>query len=357
MSESEDAAIVEYNNKLNLLSFKQFSQLENCLFFSIMSRMKNKGKQEVNLSFSEITQHIGKNLNSEQIAKELDKTSNKLMQTFVRFETKDCIDKFTIFEIFRILKEERIIRVKITDSFLFLLNNIEKNFTLFELAEFSTLSGKYSQTLYRLLKQFRNTGLLIMEWEEFKTILNIPKSYKVCDIDKQILKPSIKEFAEKDIFRNLKYTKVRGRGRGRPVVRIDFDFTPETEEIIKINNTNKEDLVFMLQREGVNKKTAKEYADKAERTDKIKIILKKFDKMVKRAEKHTSKQKYLLGAMRNEIDGIQQREITDIPLPPQMPPKTKREEKEEEFVYGEIPNSTKEILEGFGLRGLLKDEE
>ncbi len=352
MGKKDENAIVKYNNKLNYIPLKGMSQIENDVFFALLYKLKNQGTEEVRLNFSDLKRLINFNQSNEHIRKSIKGITKKIARSIVEFETKDEIQFFALFQILAIPQDEDFyIRAKISENFSFLINNINSHFTLFELAEFSGLSSKYSQSLYRLLKQFRKTGIFIINWSEFRDILDIPKSYKICDIDRQILKPATKEFEEKNIFRELRYNKIRGFGRGRPVEKIEFRFTPEVEKIIEIK-TDKEDLIFKLGCEGVNKKTAEEYADKAERTDKIKVILEKFDKIVKRAEKHTSKQKYLLGAIRNEIAGIEQRNITKV-----LPPKIKREEKEEEFVYGEIPESARKILEGFKREGLLKDEE
>ncbi len=347
----EETSLIKYHNNLNLLAFKKVTKLESSLFFSILSQLKDKGTEEITLEYREIIKYLPKNIGIEETRKALLSGSKKIVQAAVEWETEDATTIFTLFEKFYIPKiEEPYLKVKINKTFAFILNNLDKNFTLFEQTEFGALSSKYSQTLYRLLKQFRNTGFLVVDWNEFKDIMDIPKSYNIGTIDNRILNPVIKEFKEKVFFKGIKYTKIRSGRRGRPVVRIEFNFIPETEEVIEINNTDKEDLVFMLQREGVNKKTAKEYADKAEKADKIQIILEKFSNMVKRAEKHTSKQRYLIGAIRNEIDGIQQREITEV-----LPPRIKEEEKE--FVYEEIPESVQKILEGFRREGKIKRED
>ncbi|RUK14205.1 RepB family plasmid replication initiator protein, partial [Campylobacter coli] len=66
----------------------------------------------------------------------------------------------------------------------------------FELAEVAELSGKYTETLYRLLKQFRTTGKANIEWEEFCRIMKKPENYRQIDIDKRILKPAIKQLSK-----------------------------------------------------------------------------------------------------------------------------------------------------------------
>ncbi len=55
------------------------------------------------------------------------------------------------------------------------------DFTRFELAEFVELEGKYTKTLYRLLKQYRQKGLMMMDWQKFKEIMDIPKAFLTKD--------------------------------------------------------------------------------------------------------------------------------------------------------------------------------
>ncbi len=230
-----------------------------------------------------------------------------------------------------------------------LLELKEKGYIQYSLCMSKDFTNK-GWSLYVILKQWLQKGSQEFELNELKILLGIEGKYKRwAEFSRQIIIPATENINNvSDI--NVVYDIIK---RGRAVVALNFTIRkrePNEEEIIEIN-TNKEDLIFMLQQEGVNKKTAKEYADKAERAGKIQIITAKFDKMVKRAEKHTSKQKYLLGAIRNEIDGIQQREITEV-LPPRI-----QEEEEEDFVRGEIPESAQKILDRFRREGLLKREE
>ncbi|ECO3477774.1 replication initiation protein, partial [Campylobacter jejuni] len=132
------------------------------------------------------------------------------------------------------------ITLKINPDFAYLVNQLTTNFTAFELEEFISLSGKYTKTLYRLLKQYRTTGKVYFEWEEFKRIMDIPEKMKMCDIDKDILKPVIKELTkERNLFdqirvpfKNLAYEKdkAKSRGRGGKVIGITFTFKPENIE-------------------------------------------------------------------------------------------------------------------------------
>ena len=234
---------VYYDNKMNLLAFKNLDKVEANLFFSIVARLKEKETESVTLNFSEITEFLDKNLTTKELAKILDRGVGKIVQTAIRWrietETERKTIYFTLFNEFEINDINKTLKASISPKFLYILNNFENgNFTMFELAEFSSLSSKYTQTLYRLLKQFRTTGYLTIKWAEFIEIMDIPTSYRARDIDKQILKPAIAELTQEadifnqnnPIFKKLIYKKIRGTGRGRPVERIEFYFMPETDE-------------------------------------------------------------------------------------------------------------------------------
>lgn len=234
---------VKYDNKMNLLSFKELEKIEANLFFSIVARLKEKETESVTLNFSEITEFLDKNLTTKELAKILDRGVGKIVQTAIRWrietETERKTIYFTLFNEFEINDINKTLKASISPKFLYILNNFENgNFTMFELAEFSSLSSKYTQTLYRLLKQFRTTGYLTIKWADFVDIMDIPKSYPMGMIDKQILKPAIAELTQEadifnqnnPIFKKLTYKKIRGKGRGRPVEKIEFYFMPETDE-------------------------------------------------------------------------------------------------------------------------------
>lgn len=163
-------------------------------------------------------------------------------------EAHKTINLFTEFAIYvyKSSKELESIEMQVNPQFEYILNQLSANFTAFELSEFIALSGKYTKTLYRLLKQYRTTGKAYFEWEEFCRIMDIPEKFAMCDIDKRILKPAIKELSkERNLFdqvrvpfKNLAYEKekAKGRGRGGKVSGITFTFKPENIEMQKLEN-------------------------------------------------------------------------------------------------------------------------
>lgn len=230
---------VKYDNKMNLLAFKDLDKVEANLFFSIVARAKEKGGEKITLSFIEIAEFLEANYTNKQLREMIIKGVGKVVRTAIKWENDEGIRIFTLFKEFLIPHNENYLTVSINEPFLFILNSFENGgFTAFELAEFSSLSSKYTQTIYRLLKQFKKTGFRAIKWSDFLEIMDIPKSYQMCDIDKQILKPAIAELTQEadifnqnnPIFKKLTYKKIRGKGRGRPVEKIEFYFMPETDE-------------------------------------------------------------------------------------------------------------------------------
>lgn len=253
--------LVKYHNDLNKIRTNNFSEQELNLFMIILSKVKEKSCNEVEIKFNEFENLCNRKLTRKElfnIMKELkDKIFNldftKITETQkeIEIETIHLFNKFVIHAV----KDRpddgwdnttNLTRVEFVINPLFehLLNDLFQNFTRFELAEFIALSGKYTKTLYRLLKQYRQTGEMQMEWGEFLYVMDIPLNYEQHNINKHILKPAINELTkERNLFdtkrvpfKNLQYEKIKekgfgGRGQGGKVVGIKFTFTPETKEI------------------------------------------------------------------------------------------------------------------------------
>ena len=90
------------------------------------------------------------------------------------------------------------------------------------------VKGKYSQRLLDLLMQYQGSELFVMNYNKFKELLEIPESYRACDIDNQILEKSKQEF-EKIGLKITKIEKIK-KGRSIETIKIKFDFERKKEE-------------------------------------------------------------------------------------------------------------------------------
>lgn len=252
--------IVKYHNDFNKLSLNSFSELQQNILFGVMFAIKDK-KESIVLDYKQIREFTkNSNLTGQELWNEmlkLEKNLFKLDFTIIKprenktFEraTYNLFKKFSIFYSTPSGEYEDpssclgLVEITINEEFAYLVDELTSNFTRFELAEFVALSGKYTKTLYRLLKQYRKTGYLKMEWDEFVRVMDIPQNYRQIDIDQWILKLAIKELTkprnlfdkERIPFEKLTYTKLKGKGRGRGgnVIGIEFSFKPQQTEAIE----------------------------------------------------------------------------------------------------------------------------
>ena len=258
--------IVKYHNDLNKVKLPRFTETEQNILFIILAKLNNKDKLEktlhnrIRIFDKDIIKHIDFRMESrEQFTKIVESLREKFFRASFRqiIETEDEIidSNFHFFNIMDIhYKKKNIddgwddskifsyIDLEVNPRFEYLLDELTGKFTVFELAEFISISGKYTKTLYRLLKQYRQTGKMATyakDWNGFLEVMDIPKDYKICNIEQRILNPAIKELTkprtlfdqERIPFKNLKYEKIKGAGRGQggKVIGIVFSFEPEPE--------------------------------------------------------------------------------------------------------------------------------
>ncbi len=233
--------VVKYHNDLNTLTLGGLTENQTNILFTIFSAIKDKGTNEVHFDFDKIVKLSGiSTTNKEYLNKTIFANFDKLQNLKIRYTTKDYDAQEVIFPKVKISKDKSKLSVKVSKEFAYIFNSLMNNFTRFELAEFVELEGKYTKTLYRLLKQYRTSGYMLMKWDKFVEIMDIPKTMRMFDIDKDILKPAIKRLSSelnlfdqrRTPFKGLKYIKIRGKGRGRPVKEIQFSFDVESITVL-----------------------------------------------------------------------------------------------------------------------------
>lgn len=272
--------IVKYHNDFNKINLPSFTEQEQNMLFGIIAKMRtNPISENIKLTRQELLSFSTENLTNKALGDLLLTLRDKFFKAdftiLIEDVGKERIGKeiVNIFQSFKLWYPKNDIRynhlqsleLQVNPRFTYLINELTANFTRFELAEFIAISGKYTKTLYRLLKQFRNTGYRKFEWDEFLRIMNIPQNYQMRDIEKRILKPAIKELIKErtlfDIkripFKNLIYTKLKGKGRGKGgnVIGIEFKFDPEeiNKQEVMIQELQKENKLLEQQCQNINR--------------------------------------------------------------------------------------------------------
>lgn len=224
--------ITKYHNDFNRVGLRGFTAEELNLLMTIFHKLKNNDTKTLNFEFFELKDLIklDKNMTVKEFAKAIMNVNKKLLALNFTITTEDLIIQFTLFQEFVIDLKTQNLRIAVSERFKFLLNDFEPGqWTRFELEEFVDLKSSYTKEFYRRMKQFRSTGVWKVSIDDFKRLLDIPVNYRMCDIDKWVLKPIENELKKKYQLKIRKeYGKAGLRGRSKVT---GFIFTFLKEEV------------------------------------------------------------------------------------------------------------------------------
>lgn len=229
---SDTTLKVNYKNELNLVPMKNFNSKEMDLFFSICAKMKNQGLDKVQFSFEELKYLSDyKFTGNDRFVKDLERVYKKMLNLSYRTDEIDdegdrVIDHFVLFTHFKINVSKQFVDVSINPMLSHILNNLGTTYSKFELRAFTAIRSTYTKTLFRLLMQFKDTGFYVIKVDDFRELLDVPKSYRMANIDQTILTPAITELNQ--YFDNLKLKKIKAR-KGNKIDRFEFTFRLKNE--------------------------------------------------------------------------------------------------------------------------------
>ncbi|HAP8531335.1 TPA: replication initiation protein, partial [Enterococcus faecium] len=166
--------IVKYENRLNHIPLRKFNSREMNLFFSIASRVREKGVDEIIFSFHDLKKLSGYTERGEQFIKDLSSTYDKLLSINAWNDDGNTLTKFVAFTKYSIIRDKQLVIISVNPEFKGLFNQL-KNWTRFNLEQFTNLDSTYSKTMFRLLKQYRTQGWTEFSKEKFFDLLDIPK--------------------------------------------------------------------------------------------------------------------------------------------------------------------------------------
>lgn len=168
--------IVKYRNRLNSIPLRKFKPSEMDLFFAIAAQVRDKGVDQITLSFDQVAQMTNYKRSEERLINDLESTYDKLIQLNAKTDDGDTITRFTLFDMYQISRSKQTVTIAVNSRFKGLFNDLDR-WTVFGLEQFVGLRSTYSKTMYRLVKQFRTTGVRRFRIDEFRYLLDIPRSY------------------------------------------------------------------------------------------------------------------------------------------------------------------------------------
>jgi len=203
--------------KLSAFALKILSFL-----FSKIDPFQDEPFQKYEISVQEIKEIYGKNYGD--IYSVVKNTFRNLIDIKIELEDEDEWKIFTIIVDPTILKRNGTISFFISPNLLQLLKK-SKHFLKYDISILAYFNSAYSVRLYKLLKdrleinkKFNHQDKYLIELEEFKNLLQIPKSYIYGDIKRKVLTPALKEINEySDIKVDFEEIK-----KGRKVEKLAF---------------------------------------------------------------------------------------------------------------------------------------
>lgn len=220
--------LIKYSNKLNNIPLKNFEKVDLNFFYAICAKVCEKGSELVEIPLDEIkvmTEY--KSTSVERFKSDLIRMNEKLRSCHGIYETDDEIVQFNLFSTFTIVKSRKVLKIRVNPDVAWLLNNIAKEFTSFELQEYVSLDGIYAKALYRLLKQWKTHGCTKKYGvSELKELLSIP-DYETRRFLDKVINPAIEEINKSGAFKNLRCEVIKAKKRGRPVEGYIFRFDLE----------------------------------------------------------------------------------------------------------------------------------
>ncbi|HDJ5786391.1 TPA: RepB family plasmid replication initiator protein [Staphylococcus aureus] len=216
---------IVYKNDLNLVPLRNFTPVEIDLFFVMCNKLKEQGTRKILIDFKEL-KHLSNyyTRSLDRFTQDLTAVYDKMLNLTYSRKSEHSFEKFVLFTSYKVNTHEQYLELAINPDLMYILNSITGEFTKFEIAELSKLKSSYSKNMFRLLKQYKHTGFLKLDIDDFKERLDIPTSYKMNDINKRVIKPIENELSP--LFHDFKIDKIKAK-KSRKIGAIEFSFTPE----------------------------------------------------------------------------------------------------------------------------------
>lgn len=221
--------VLVFRNELNSIIFpSSFTARDYDIFFTICWYVKqhdyDDARDYIDMPFDEIARFYEKDLNKTRFCNEIKEFCKKALGNngtpVIRYEDDEKLRLSTFFMYLEPMRNKQILRLKMFKYSLNILFAVF-DFMNINMRDFVSIHGKFSKTLYRLLKQYEN---LKADDNGFKTItfsknkllefMNFDNNFygNSSEIDRKILNPAIKELKD-TFFKDLSVEKIKKNKR------------------------------------------------------------------------------------------------------------------------------------------------
>ena len=200
------AEVVKYHNDLNTVVMRTWTSEEMNFFFTILTKAKEQGVKKLVFNTDELKE-LASSSRKYRWEETVTNAAKKIGQLTYFEQSERKFRVMTLFEFFEVDLDKKMVEVKVSSNFDYILNKLETQFTRYELEEFTSIRSTYAKTMYRLLKQWRTVGRKEFSVDDLKRILDTPESYRPSEIDRLILKPIKEQLSP--YFVDLKVKKIK----------------------------------------------------------------------------------------------------------------------------------------------------
>lgn len=205
----EEISIVRYDNSLNKTSLSLLTKVQSDVLMSVLQKMGEETKYDVsgekcyvaNYSFGEIRNMTN---NPGLQAKRIKKIFDELLDTKVEFLEEGKYTKANLFSHYS-LTDKSNAEITLSSELTKKLITDKNEYTILSLDEYVSLPNNYAKELYRLLRQFRHSGIIFVKKEDLLSLLNPPKSYNEYDTLRKVILPAIE--VNREYFEDLSMTQ------------------------------------------------------------------------------------------------------------------------------------------------------
>lgn len=244
--ETKKSQNLVYRNDFNTIPMPDLNSRQMDIFMKILYELYNREAREIQLNAHEFFENIKKEQHRKKLIGLFKGFTDKILKFNLKFAKDDQLIAFVCIEKCVWDFETNMLKFTAQKDFYELLMDRKKTYTMLNLEEYWGLKSEYAKRLYPLLMQFENAKPnedgeqeLIMNWDDFKEKLHIPKHYKSHEIDKWVINKAIQDLTkERDLFSGnrpaFKGLKVKEKFykkgfAGRPIERIKFTWISQKE--------------------------------------------------------------------------------------------------------------------------------
>lgn len=219
----------DVNNQDLFQSVDEFTETENNIFYACIAQVYGENTNIVKFSSSQMKALIGynKHISMSKFVEKLDRALTKFLKIVIKYRYTDrqtghkVLRNGNLFRVSEVDTTTLDCVIQVNPEFKTLFNQMER-WTRFSLLQYTSLKGNYTKKLYRLLKQYRTSGIRQFGMEDFRQLLNIPKSYRTSHIRERVLNKSLEELSP--YFSNLKIEDIYNK---RKIIGYKFTWIPE----------------------------------------------------------------------------------------------------------------------------------